>query len=161
AWQVNAFLVLAMELADRTLADRFRQASGQGLPGIPRDELLDYMEEAARGIDYLNEPHHTVGGQGAVAIQHRDIKPQNILLVGSGVKVAASGLARVIQHSQTSHSAGVTPAYAAPEFFSGYTAHSSDQYSLAVTYCQMRGGRRPFEGTPAQVVSGHLFRPPD
>src|SRR5262249_3560431 len=35
------------------------------------------------------------------------------------------------------------------------------QYSLAVTYCLLRGGRLPFTGGPAALVAGHLHRPPD
>src|SRR5207247_2372063 len=52
-------------------------------------------------------------------------------------------------------------AYAAPEFLSGHTSHQSDQYSLAVTYCQLRGGRLPFAGNAAQVMAGHLMNAPD
>src|SRR5438105_1437564 len=33
AWQIEGFLVIAMELAERTLLDRFREAAGQGFPG--------------------------------------------------------------------------------------------------------------------------------
>ena len=41
----------------------------------------------------------------------------------------------------------MTPAYAAPEFFNDQASRWSDQYSLAVAYCQMRGGRLPFAGS--------------
>jgi len=44
---VDNQLMIVMELADRTLWDRFRECRGQGLPGIPREELLKYMEETA------------------------------------------------------------------------------------------------------------------
>src|SRR5262245_36322246 len=55
----------------------------------------------------------------------------------------------------------MTPAYAAPEFFRGEVTRWSDQYSLAVSYCQLRGGRLPFRGIPEQVMVGHLRHPPD
>ena len=55
----------------------------------------------------------------------------------------------------------MTPSYAPPEFFDRVTSSQSDQYSLAVTFCQLRGGRLPFEGHPAVVMSGHLLREPD
>ena len=150
-WLTEDFLVIAMELAAGTLLDRWQEAKAQGLPGIPREELLATFTQAAEGIDFL----HSQG------IQHRDIKPQNLLLVGSTLKVADFGLARVLSHSVTGHTGSLTLAYAAPEFFEGHTARSSDQYSLAVAYCQLRSGRRPFEGTLAQVVAGHLHQPPD
>ena len=50
----------------------------------------------------------------------------------------------------------MTPAYAAPEFFKKQTSSQSDQYSLAVTYCHLRGGRLPFTGGMAEVMAGHL-----
>ena len=140
-----------MELADCTLLDRRAEAASKGLPGIPRDELLEWLRQAAEGIDHLH----------AKGVQHRDIKARNLLLVGGCVKVADFGLARVLSHTVTGHTGSLTLAFAAPEFFGGRTARQSDQYSLAVTYCQLRGGRLPFEGTPAQVVAGHLHKPPD
>src|SRR5262249_38073460 len=53
AWQVQGLLVVAMELADRTLQHRFQEAVRQGLPGIPPRELHGYLHEAAKGIDHL------------------------------------------------------------------------------------------------------------
>jgi serine/threonine protein kinase len=159
AWQIAGFLVIGMELADATLGDRFHDAVNHGLPGMPRDEVLECLAQAARGIDYLNSPTHGPGGDQAV--QHRDIKPQNILILGGGVKVADFGLAKLLEHSVTSHTGGLTLAYAAPEFFNKQVAMQSDQYSLAVTYCHLRGGRLPFTGSPMEVIAGHLLHPPD
>lgn len=150
-WEEHGYLIVAMELADRTLLDRFRELQKQGEAGIPREEMLGYMQEAAKGIDYLNS-------QG---IQHRDIKPQNLLLVGGAVKVADFGLAKLLQRSMTGHTGTMTPHYAAPEFFRGHTHSTSDQYSLAITYALLRGGRLPFRGSPADVMLGHLTEQPD
>src|SRR5262245_6625039 len=58
-WQTDDYLVVAMELADRTLMDHLREVTQQGQPGIPRDELLEYFREAAKGIDFLNAPQTT------------------------------------------------------------------------------------------------------
>src|SRR5215203_2879983 len=49
SWQVDGYLVIAMELADRTLFDRFREAERQGLPGIPAPEVFEHFHDAARG----------------------------------------------------------------------------------------------------------------
>jgi serine/threonine protein kinase len=161
AWQTDGWLIVAMELADRTLWDRYQEALAQGLAGIPAAELLEYMREAAKGIDFLNQPHHNFAGKDGVSIQHRDIKPQNILLVGNSVKVADFSLVRLLERSLTSHTGSMTPAYAAPEFMRGQTSSQSDQYCLAVTYCELRGGRLPFSGTLEQLISGHLTKAPD
>jgi hypothetical protein len=161
AWPKGDFLVIVMELADGTLLDRLEQAREQGHAGIPRPELAEYLREAARGLDFLNEPRHRVGDRENVGIQHRDVKPQNLLLVGDGVKVADFGLARLMEHSVTGHSGGMTPAYAPPEFFSGTSARQSDQYSLAVTWCHLVADRLPFSGSHFQIMSGHLHGEPD
>lgn len=162
AWEIPGFLVLGMELADRTLWDRFCEAQDEGLPGIPREELLEYLSETAKGIDHLNGARHTLDGRPRHGVQHRDLKPQNILLAGGGVKVADFGLARQLDHSLASHTGNHwTFAYAAPEFFRKQTASHSDQYSLAATYCHLRGGRTPFQGPAAVIMAGHLLFPPD
>ena len=161
AWHAHGFLIIGMDLADRALADRLQEALEGGLWGIPRDELLEYLTEAAKGIDYLNAHVHSLDGRERVGIQHRDIKPKNILLVGGGVKVADFGLARLLGHSITGHTGSLTPAYAAPEFFHSQTSDTSDQYSLGVAYCELRGGRLPFTGSAVEVMAGHVMRPPD
>jgi serine/threonine protein kinase len=160
-WQLGDWLVIGMDLADRSLLDRFREAVPQGNPGIPEPELLEYMLDAAKGLDFLNEPRHPSDGTEPQGIQHRDVKPHNLLLVGGSVKVADFGLARLLEHSLTGHTGSMTPAYAAPEFFDGRTSAHSDQYSLAVTYCHLRGGRLPFTGTQAQIMAGHCHREPE
>jgi Flp pilus assembly protein TadD len=70
-------------------------------------------------------------------------------------------MARVMEGCVTSHSGPCTVPYAAPEYFGGRTSRQSDQYALAVTYCQLRGGRIPFPGTTAQMAVGHMCNDPD
>jgi serine/threonine protein kinase len=160
-WNHRDRLIIGMELAERTLEDRLREAKGQGHEGIPFDELIGYMKGAARAIDFLNEPRHASAGGSNVGIVHRDIKPRNLLLVGGGVKVADFGLARTIERSLTNTTGGWTLSYAAPELFQGQVSRHTDQYSLAVSYAQLRCGRLPFRGDHLQVMAGHLLHPPD
>jgi serine/threonine protein kinase len=151
AWQQDGLLIVAMELADGTLLDRLHAAQERGSPGIPGTELLEYMRDAARGIDHLN----------AINVQHRDVKPPNLLVVGNGVKVGDFGLAKSMRHALTGHTGAYTPAYVTPECLAGHTSNQSDQYALGVSYCQLRGGRLPFEGPLTQVLTGHALHPPD
>src|SRR5437763_12364309 len=44
---INDELVMVMELADLQLQERFRACTADGLPGIPRHELLGYLADAA------------------------------------------------------------------------------------------------------------------
>jgi serine/threonine protein kinase len=146
AWEQSGILIIEMELADRSLHDRLMEAKGQGLTGIPGEELLKYMREAAQAIDHLNSPIHTIANKENLWLAHLDIKPRNLLLLGGCVKVADFGLVRESEHSLTGFSGAGTFEYAAIEILRGQRAVQSDQYSLAITYCELRAGRRPFQG---------------
>src|SRR5262245_9002085 len=84
---IEGQLIIVMELADRTLWDRFKECRSQGLPGIPRAELLMYMHETAEALDLLNSKYK---------LHHLDIKPQNLFLVLNHVKVADLGLVKAL-----------------------------------------------------------------
>jgi serine/threonine protein kinase len=159
-WYDADLLVVGMELAEGSLTDALRGAVEGGQAGIPIGQLIEHMREAAKGIDFLNEPRHALDGKSGVSILHGDIKPHNLLLVGGAVKVADFGLARTLERSVASKSGGMTVAYAPPEFFRGQATRQSDQYSLAVSYCQLRTGALPFPGTPHQMMAGHVNHPP-
>ena len=146
-------LVIVMELADRNLWDRYKECRGQGLPGIPRDELLNYLEESAEALDLMNNQYQ---------LQHLDIKPQNIFLIHNHVKVADFGLVKDLEGSQASITGGITPVYAAPETFDGKVSRFSDQYSLAIVYQELLTGQRPFSGVNVrQLIMQHLSAEPN
>jgi formylglycine-generating enzyme required for sulfatase activity len=50
-WQCEGFLILAMELADKTLQDRLNEIHDQGQEGLSLAEALEYLREAACGYD--------------------------------------------------------------------------------------------------------------
>lgn len=150
---IDGQLLIVTELADRNLWDRFAECTESGLPGVPKEELLRYMEEAAEALDLMNFHHQ---------IQHLDIKPQNLFLVHRHVKVADFGLAKDLEGACASMTGGNTPMYAPPETFEGWVSRQSDQYSLAIVYMEMLTGRRPFNGTTSrQLVLQHLSATPD
>lgn len=150
---VNGQLVIVMELADRNLDDRLRECHAQGLPGLPRGEVLKYLSEAAEALDLMNNEHD---------LQHLDIKPANLFLVGSHVKVADFGLVKDLEGRTAEVTGGVTPVYAAPETFDGWVSRNTDQYSLAIVYQELLSGQRPFGGPSArQFMMQHLTAVPD
>jgi serine/threonine-protein kinase len=162
ARRVEDCLVIAMPLCDQSLMDRLRTCQEQGQPGLPRDELLGYMEDLARAIDFLNEPRHATADGSRLGVQHRDIKPHNIFLVGGSVRLADFGVAKILEAQDTSHTGAMSPHYVPPEMIEGRVSQWSDQYSLAVTYCQLRTGQLPYAVKAVnQILYAHLFRAPD
>jgi serine/threonine protein kinase len=145
--------MIDMELADRSLWDRFKECRSQGMPGIPREELLRYMEETAEALDLMNVEYQ---------LQHLDIKPQNLFLVHNHVKVADFGLVKDLEGSHASITGGITPVYAAPETFEGNVTRFSDQYSLGIVFQELLTGQRPFNGTNVrQLILQHLQGTPN
>jgi serine/threonine protein kinase len=150
---VDGQLLIVMELADRNLWDRFQECRSQGLPGIPRDELLRYMTESAEALDLMNQEFQ---------VQHLDIKPQNLFLIRRHVKVADFGLAKDMDGTHAALTSGITPIYAAPETFEGQVSRFCDQYSLAIVYQELLTGQRPFNGKNArQLLLQHLRAEPN
>ena len=121
-----------------------QELGGTDLAGLPIEELLDYMFGSAQAIDYLNQPTHSLGTGPPSAIQHCDIKPGNLLIVSNDVQVCDYGLARVTGDARKTQAAG-TPAYMAPELIASKPSSGTDQYSLAITYYELRTGRLPFD----------------
>lgn len=138
-----ATLVIAMVAGDKSLDDVLRDHQSHGRSGIPLPELLDYLEDAARGLDYLNAPRHDLGDGRPVSIQHRDIKPDNILLVGDAAVLCDFGVARPC-YAESARTTGMigSPAFISPESINGnVSGGASDQYSLALTYYYLRTGQ--------------------
>ena len=146
-------VVVISELADESLAEIFDRCRAEGKEGIPRQQLLDYLRDAADGLDYISDHH---------SLQHLDVKPENLLIVSGHVKVADFGLVKSIHNVTQSLMSGLTPTYAPPELFDGKPSKFSDQYSLAIVYQEMLTGIRPFKGTtPAQLAAQHVHGYPD
>ncbi len=136
SWVHEGRLYIAMQLADGCLSDRFAQCKEAGLPGIPRDELIEFFAEAAEALDYMHGQH----------ILHRDIKPANLLRHRGHAKVADFGLARLLEADQAGVTFCGTPTFIPPEVWESKGSFQSDQYSLACTYVEMRLGRPAFPG---------------
>ncbi|MCE9532024.1 MAG: protein kinase, partial [Planctomycetes bacterium] len=140
---VEGRLLIVMELADCNLWDRFKECRAKGLPGIPREELLGYLQESAEVLDLMNTQF---------GLQHLDIKPQNLFLVHNHVKVADFGLVKDLEGLRAEITGGVTPVYAAPETFDGVATRFCDQYSLSIVFQELLTGVRPISGANAQQL---------
>jgi serine/threonine protein kinase, bacterial len=158
-WAVRDCLVVAMELADGSLADLAEAYRAEFGAGLPAAALGPLFAQAATALDFLNTPGHTADGQRA-GIQHCDVSPGNLLLFGETLKLSDFGLASALSGRFREHRRAGKPAYAAPEVFQGRLSDRTDQYALAVSYCMLRGAT-PFSNPPATFQRGYRRPPPD
>ena len=150
---VEHAVIMVTELADESLRDRFNKLRAQEAVGIPQDELLKHLADVAEALDYLYD---------RFSLQHLDVKPENILLVGGRAKIGDFGLVKSLYERSASIVGGLTPSFAPPELFDGKPSRHSDQYSLAIVYMQMLTGVLPYSaGTMAQLATQHLRGVPD
>ena len=136
---------------------------GQPIKGpLPLDRALKY---ASQICDALDAAHHK-------GITHRDLKPGNILLTKSGVKVLDFGLAKMEPPVATEETVTATLTgkghilgtlqYMSPEQLHGQDADArSDIFSFGLVLYEMLTGKRAFEGSsPASVIAAILEREP-
>jgi len=125
-------------------------------PGpLPIQQSVDIGVQVAKALDYA----HSRG------IVHRDIKPQNLLVMEDGsAKVVDFGIA-VSQGDEPAQENGTvlgTVHYVAPEQARGEPpSPASDIYALGVVLYEMLTGRVPFDGTtPVEIATKHVSSEP-
>ncbi|MDB4954294.1 MAG: protein kinase [Myxococcales bacterium] len=102
-------------------------------------EIVDAFRQAGKGLAAAH----------AAGLVHCDFKPSNVLVDKDGViRVSDFGLAR-IGAEDTASIAG-TPAYMAPEQFTGVATSASDQYAFCVALFEVLTGAPPFRDSKIQ-----------
>ncbi len=141
---------IVMELIDGITLKQYMERRGQ----MDWREALHFITQIMRGLAHA----HSRG------IIHRDIKPQNIMVLRDGsVKVADFGIACLANEGQTlTQEALGSVHYISPEQARGdRTDARSDIYSAGVVLYEMLTGRLPFEGDSAvSVAIQHLSSTP-
>lgn len=123
--------------------------------------ILTPQEGLALIADVLAGLVHAHGA----GIVHCDIKPENVLLHicpgGWRVKISDFGIARLSQDLRRNSEGNTgSPAYMAPERFYNQSAASSDLYAVGVMLYELLLGKRPFSGTPIELMVAHINQRP-
>ena len=123
--------------------------------------VADAVQIAREVADALNYAH-------AADVLHRDVKPENILMLAGHAVMLDFGVARAMSASMEEDAgpdgdgAGLavgTPAYMSPEQAAGEAGIDgrSDQYGLGLMLWEMLAGEQPFTGPTVQAVIAKRF----
>lgn len=155
--------LMVMEYAPGSTLSSWRKQ----FPGkrVPVEVAVNIVRQVASALDYAHERK----------IVHRDIKPANVMIeqVGAGkydIRVLDFGLAAEIRSSMGRVSREIrdmsgTRPYMAPEQWGGEKqGPATDQYALAVMFCELVSGEVPyqsaFESGDSVVMMANVIHQP-
>jgi len=111
------------------------------------NEVIDIMLQLTDGISHAHESY----------IIHRDIKPQNILILDNGlIKITDFGISTALNNSQITQTNSVMGSvhYLPPEQATGKAASiKSDIYSMGILMYELLTGTLPFRGENAVEIA--------
>ncbi len=149
-------------------ADGVRFLTMEYVPGTTLREVLDRRGAVALapGLQIAKQLCRGLTAVHEAGIIHRDIKPQNIMVLPNGVvKLMDFGIARTDEGGDAAaldgHTVG-TPYYMSPEQAMGQRMDArSDLYTVGVVLFELFTGQRPFPGNDAAtVMQRHVSAPP-
>jgi len=148
-WKKNYYIVMEF-IQGKSLGDTLKTKAR-----LPYPEAVKIIRQCAQGLEAAAQK----------SIIHRDIKPDNIMILDSGgVKLTDFGLAKSLESSmeitQTGQLMG-TPHYMSPEQCDGANVDfRSDMYSLGATFYRIITGKFPYSGNTAfAVMRKHVEEP--
>lgn len=117
-------------------------------------EVIDIMHQLTDGLAHAHDLY----------IIHRDIKPQNILILDNGlVKITDFGIAMALNSSQLTQTNSIMGSvhYLPPEQAAGKgSTIKSDVYSLGILMYELLTGKLPFKGENAvEIALKHMKDP--
>ena len=137
---------IVMELVDGISLKQYMERKGP----IPWREVIYFARQIARALAHAH----------ARGIVHRDIKPQNMMLLRDGtLKVGDFGIAALENEMQEERGTAIGSIhYIAPEQARGESPDArSDLYSLGVVMYEMLTGEKPYTGeTLGEIAVKHM-----
>ncbi len=142
---------IVMELVDGITLRQYMERKGP----IPWREAVYFSKQIARALSHAH----------AKGVIHRDIKPQNMLLLRDGtLKVGDFGIAALENEMNEERGTAIGSIhYIAPEQIRGESPDArSDLYSLGVVMYEMLTGKKPYNGdTVGEIAVKHLNTAPE
>ncbi len=143
------FYIVMEYIEGRNLKQLVKRRGNLTLP-----EVVDIMLQLTDGLSHAHDSY----------IIHRDIKPQNILILDSGlVKITDFGIAMALNGAQLTQTNSVMGSvhYLPPEQASGKgSTIKSDIYSLGILMYELLTGKLPFKGENAvEIALKHMKDP--
>lgn len=149
AFENQPYLVMQY-VSGQTLKQRMR------LKPLTLQEVTEVLNAVASALDYAHQND----------VLHRDVKPSNVMLDGSGRPYLTDfGLARIASLGESTLSTDMmlgTPQYISPEQAKGVRSldAGTDIYSLGVVLYELVVGRVPFTAdTPYTIIHDHIYKP--
>lgn len=144
----NYYIVMEY-IEGQTLKSLIKRRGSLTLP-----EVIDIMTQLTSGIAHAHEK----------GIIHRDIKPQNILILDDGlVKIADFGIAQALNSNELTQTNSVMGSvhYLPPEQANGTgSTYKSDIYSLGILMFELLIGKVPFKGENAVEIAIKQMKDP-
>lgn len=142
---------IVMELVEGITLKQYMERKGP----IPWREAVYFAKQIARALAHAH----------AKGVIHRDIKPQNMLLLRDGtLKVGDFGIAALENEIRDESGTAIGSIhYIAPEQIRGESPDArSDLYSLGVVMYEMLTGQKPYNGdTLGEIAIKHLNTVPE
>ena len=138
-------VVLVSEYAPDGSLTNWLRRHGERAPSV--DAAVEMALGILAGLEHLH----------ARSIIHRDVKPDNVLLMGATPRLADFGISRVLKSTSKSAVSAGTPVYMAPEAFNRRRNQQTDLWSVGVILYQMLCGRLPFEGDDLAELYGAIL----
>ncbi len=151
---------LVMKYIDGQTLSAYRATYIARHASFPVQQVVKVLRPVADALDYAHR-HKVI---------HRDIKPQNVLVVGDAddVQVVDFGLAAEIRttvsrYTQVQMDTSGTRPYMAPEQWKGQIQDAAtDQYALATVAYELLSGRLPFDVPDFDILRACVLNdPPD
>lgn len=149
-----------VKIYDVSVTDRLNYIVMEYIDGIT---LKEYMSQRGGALTWKEVVHFTLQILGALehahsqGVVHRDVKPQNIMLLANGsLKMMDFGIARFSREQSVAESDKAIGSvhYISPEQASGaVVAQTTDIYSVGVIMYEMLCGKRPFDGNDAMKIA--------